>query len=288
MPFSVESIEATNEARRDFELSKDGMHLVGDDGLHNMPEHPKCWYQFGQRIVGWSRVAQNVVMQLVAPHVEEIIYGDTDSLKLYLRKDKADDMQAALDVYYRALDASKIKTCERVRRNFPEHYDSLDGIGAYIVEGEFSHFCASWNKCYVSYDGNRLDMTIAGLPTGRGIEGKAAWMMDNGADFSDVANLFIGYNVTYDYMLTMLNSRSHPQFGEMFAGNVTDYLGNEHHVYAPAALALYPESKTIGDTDKPDNAVNASYAYENNQDVNLEPVLRRRCDMTCARLDTLV
>ena len=50
---------------------------------------------------------------------------------------------------------------------------------------------------------------------------------------------------------------------------MTDYLGNESFVCEPAALALYPMSKTINDTSNDENATNSIIALENNPNVNI-------------------
>ena len=249
--------------------------------MENYPKNPKCCYQFGQRIVGWSRIAQHVAMQLVHPHTESIICGDTDSFKIYANKDNIQDIDDALSNVAKAIDESKERVCNRVKRNFPNHHDELDSIGHYICEGEYDKFSASWNKSYIGMQDGRLHMTLAGVPTSRGdhsIENLGENLLANGADFASVASLLIGYNVTFDYSLTKLNGRKHPQWGMYYDGEVTDYLGNTSHVFEPMALALYPEPKTIGNTDMKENADNLLSAIENNTQVNANPVLLRWVD----------
>ena len=266
-------IEATNECKQDFILSNDGLVLTGEAGLQNMPKHPKCWYQFGQRIVGWSRISQIVAMQLVYEYSDNIICGDTDSLKLYISKNNITKAEKELLKIGKAITKAKRKVCARVRNNYPEYFNSLDEIGYYISEGQFNYFCASWNKSYISSDGENLHIVLAGIPTQRGANSVKAlgekWLKA-GATFADVANVLIGYNITYDYSLTKLNGRKHPKFAEMYSGKVTDYNGKTSEVYAPAVLALYPELKTIGDTDKVENAINLDIALANNSSVSYE------------------
>ena len=70
-----------------------------------------------------------------------------------------------------------------------------------------------------------------------------------------------------------MNGRKFPEWGEMFMERVTDYLGNECMVCEPAALALYPMSKTINDTSSKENLTNAALARSNNPHVNLDDML---------------
>lgn len=269
------SIEATNEYRRDFELSENGIVLVGEEGLCNAPKNPKCWYQFGQRIVGWSRIAQHVAMQLVEPYSNAIVCGDTDSFKIHARKRNLSAIEHVLDDMGECIDKARHRVTSRVEQRYNAYYHDMPGIGYYVNEGEYEGFSASWNKSYVALDGGKPKATIAGIPTGRGGHSVNSYMqelMDKGATFAEVCETVIGYNVTFDYSLTLLNGRKHPLWGEFFDGEVTDYQGDTCFVHAPMALAIYPEPKTIGGTDSTENFDNMVKAKENNPNVNSQAV----------------
>lgn len=273
------SIEATNEARQDFEIDDhNGLQLTGIPGMENYPKNPKCWYQFGQRIVGWSRIAQHVAMQLIYPHVDAIICGDTDSFKVYLSRCNVSKVDESLCRLSKAIDEAKKRVCSRVRTRYPDYHDELEGIGHYISEGEYDAFSASWNKSYIGLVGERTHITLAGVPTSRGdhsIEWYADELMRRGVDFATMASLMIGYNVTFDYSLTLLNGKKHPRWATWYCGYVTDYMGNTAYVNEPSALAIYPEPKTIGNTEQFENACNAEVALINNPGVNVSPVMLR-------------
>ena len=274
-------IEATNECRRDFTIGKDGLVLTGTDGLHNMPKSPKCFYQYGQRIVGWSRVAQIVIMELIAPYVDHVICGDTDSLKIVYQERNWPDIEKALKKHARALDKAKNQACRRIRFNFNDLYDKLPGIGHYVFDGSYEGFSASWNKSYIGLVDGKCKATIAGVPTSRRLDGNNSFndfcddLIKGGRTFAEVAALAIGYNVVIHPSLTKLNGRLHPKFGDMFRGQVADYLGNTYEVEAPACLALFAMPKTIGDTRTPDNHANMQIALQNNPSVNVAPVMLR-------------
>ena len=275
MPCSVEGIEATNEYRRDFEITENGLCLTGENGICNAPKNPKTWYQFGQRIVGYSRIAQHVAMGLIEPYADAIICGDTDSFKIACPKDDIPTIDEKLGMMGDAIDKARDMVCERVRTRYQENYEDLQGIGRYVNEGFYDAFSASWNKSYVALEKGHVHCTIAGLPTSRGERSVNSYcdeLMSKGATFDEVASTIIGYNVTFDYSLTKLNARKHPEWGSFFEGEVEDYQGRTSHVREPAMIALYPEPKTIGGTDKSENEVNSSIALCNNENVNTEPL----------------
>lgn len=271
-------IEACNEFRRDTVMTDDGIDYEGEEGIVNAPEHPKAWYQCGQRIVGWSRVAQILVMELVAPYVDGIVNGDTDSVKLLMRDDALPSVEAALGRLSDAIDRAKADTCERVRRQYPQAYDELAGIGHYTKEFSTRQLCAAWNKCYVvnEYDPRddscHMSYTIAGVPS-RKLGEMADDALRDGATFGQVCDLTLGYNVTYAHDMTGLNARAFPKWGSRVHMRVVDWLGEAHDVDEPAALCLYPMAKCIGDTGKPENLRNAEMALENRPSVNVRPVI---------------
>ena len=266
-------IEASNEYRRDTVLTSDGIDYEGPFGVVNSPKHPKAFYQFGQRVVGWSRVAQCLVMMLAYPYASTCINGDTDSIKFVVDDGNIEKLEKALGELGKAIDRAKATVCARVKRCYPQVYNPLDGIGYYIREFETEQFCAAWNKSYVmADDAGRLRFTIAGLPS-RHIDELANDLQAQGWDFARICGIFLGYNVTYSHDITGLNARWFPGWGDMCDAQITDYQGITSHVQEPYALCLYPMIKTINDTQRPDNAVNMRRALENNPDVNIEPLI---------------
>ena len=277
-------IEASNEFRRDTILTSNGIEYQGDFGINNAPKNPKAWYQFGTRIVGWSRIAQIVAMQLVEPFIDTVINGDTDSIKVLANIACLPAIVEQLRILGKAIDKGKEKVCARVRHSFPQFYDELYNIGYYVYEFETDRFCASWNKAYCTQAVDERDnkrhyhFTIAGIPTGKrgefkGIDGYCDDLDEKGYTFEQVCNIFLGYNVTFANDVIRMNGRKFPEWGEMFMERVTDYLGNECMVCEPAALALYPMSKTINDTSSKENLTNAALARSNNPHVNLDDML---------------
>lgn len=271
-------IEACNEYRRDTVLESTGIEYTGEFGVVNAPKQPKAWYQLGQRIVGWSRIAQCVVMMLCYPYVETCVNGDTDSVKFVIKDAELDHVKHALARMDAAIDKAKADVCSRVRRSYPDQYDPLTDIGHYVLEFSAYRFCAAWNKAYCisEYDPRdkreHIRFTLAGVPTKK-VNRLADSLVQKGWTFADVCDTFLGYNVTYAYDITGLNARAFPEWGDMYTGKVTDYQGHTSQVTEPSALCLYPMAKTVNDTQNAENATNMQVAVRNRPQVNIEPVI---------------
>ena len=288
-------IEASNEYRRDTVLGANGIEYTGDIGICNAPKNPKAWYQFGQRIVGWSRIAQICVMQLLEPYIDGIVNGDTDSIKVICDESKMPQIQRALGRLAHAIDTGKADNTYRVKTVYKDVYDPLDGIGHYVHEYTVKRFCAAWNKAYCECDEKGFSFTLAGVPT-RDVQGKdesgklkvyetrvngiANRMLSQGATFGEVCDKLLGYNVTYAPDVTGLNARKFPEWGDLVNTRVTDYLGNTYKVIEPCALALYPMPKTIGSTTTKDNRANLKYAVLNRPSVNTSGIIITRNGIT--------
>lgn len=262
-------IECSNEYRRDTVLNSYGIDYEGDFGICNAPKNPKAWYQFGQRIVGWSRIAQHCVMQLVYPHCEGVINGDTDSIKILANDADLPGIENALGTLSKSIDRAKNRIMKRVKRNYPDVFDSLDGIGHYVFEFSADRYCASWNKAYCIKDDKGYSFTIAGIPAKRGLNELANKLHDD-LGFAGVCNTLLGYNVTLSYDLIGLHARKFPEWGMLLYRRVTDYTGRTSSVCECAALALYPMAKTVNSTENAENRGNCLQALANNPDVNTD------------------
>lgn len=275
-------IEATNEARDDMVLTSQGIAYEGVAGIANLPKNPKAWYQFGQRIVGWSRVAQVVHMLLAEPYIKGIVNGDTDSLKFYTTRDNIPKIERAFSRYAKAIKKARRRVCARVEKQYPDTFYDLDAIGDYVLEFEVQRFCAAWNKAYTiqkldKRDGKmHFDFTLAGVPTARGAQAfnkYADWLFERGWIFEQICNVLLGYNLTIDASITRLNVRAAPEWGATYTGTIRDYLGTRARVVEPCAMALYPMNKVIGGLNQNDNQVNVKIAKHNNPSVNDTPLL---------------
>lgn len=271
-------IEASNEYRRDTVLNENGIEYAGSFGICNAPKAPKAWYQFGTRVVGWSRIAQLCIIELVKKYAFAIINGDTDSVKIAAAGDDITFIDKQISRLSDAIDKAKSIVCLRVKASYPQFFDELGGIGHYVHEFEADYFCASWNKAYAIAKkddaGLHYDFTIAGIPAYRGLNELANKLTnEQGYTFEQVCSLLLGYNVTFAHDILGLNARKFPDWGDIFNDTVTDYQGNACRVCEPSALALYPMSKTINDTRNNENYANMIIAHNNNTFVNMGNML---------------
>ena len=271
---SLFGIQATKEYRQSTELTSTGIAYIGDMGICNAPKNPKALYQFGQRIVAWSRLAQVLVIELAEPHIIGVINGDTDSVKFLMDDAKRGALDDALFRYAQALDSAKHENMTRVRSSYARYYDELADIGHYECEFVSSSYCAAWNKAYCTYDVDPRDnqrhfhFTIAGIPARRGLDAFADGLASKGMSFGEICDICLGYNVSYTYSLLKLNARSFPEWLSVYHAPVVDYLGNKCQVTEPCALAIYPMTKVINDTSNPANAQNYARAKRNRNSVN--------------------
>lgn len=292
---SLFGIEATNIWRGGTSLDETGIVFEAPKGVDDNPKNPKSWYQFGQRIVGWSRIAQVTIMMLSDGIADTIVNGDTDSIKFLVSEDRIEDLELELSRYSRAVDAAKESVMGRARKCYPRLYDPLEQIGWYVREFEVDRFCASWNKAYIMADMDRRDgrvhhhVTMAGVPSDyavvtrdasghedveyRGLNRIADILADDGMTFPDICNRLLGYNVTYTHQVTGLNGRKHPAWGSSYVGHVTDYRGRDTLVAEPSSLALYPMPKTVNDTGIEANRRNMEIALGNNPDLSTEGLM---------------
>lgn len=271
-------IEACNEFRRETVMTSSGIDYEGSFGICNAPKNPKAWYQFGQRTVGWSRIAQIAVMILAEPYVKAIINGDTDSIKFLAKREEKENIDAALKTLDNVIDKAKEDICSRIEAAYPTYYDDLAGIGHYICEFEADRFCASWNKAYciqeLGRNGQRhFKFTLAGIPTRLGVNIMADQLYAKGWSFAKICNLLLGFNVMYAPSVTYLNGRSFPEWASGYFGSVTDYQGNTSKVAEPAALSLYPMTKTINDLASDENKANYRYVKRNNPDISAKRII---------------
>lgn len=266
-------IECSNEYRRDTVLTHYGIEYQGEFGICNKRKNPKAWYQFGQRIVGWSRIAQHAVMQLINRYAVAIINGDTDSVKICAHESDYPHIVEKLGIYAKALDYAKKRVCRRVKHNYPDVYDPLENIGHYVQEFIADDFCASWNKAYCIKDDKGYHFTLAGIPAKRGLDQLANRLEQQGYSFTDICNVILGYNATIAYDLIRLHARKFPEWGEIVFLDVCDYAGEINTVTECAALALYPMSKIINNTRNKENWANCVQAVKTNPGVNDSPVI---------------
>lgn len=266
--YTVDEVCAILEVDRETVLSPENF-------FDRLPTRPKVAYNYGMRIVGGSRLHLILAMELVFERFGDrafITGGDTDSLKVSCDEAITDaDLSACLEPLAMCSKRA-IDTCQRrVRENFPQLASSLEGIGSFDVEGcgagrtRYDYHMEAWNKARVSidYDGG-VHVTCAGLSrpdNAYHIEHYINDMLQEHAP-DDVLPSVFGYNVIVDNSVCHALQRTSPSALDVFDADVTDYMGNTARVTAPEAVALYPVSRALGETDMPVNAENVAYMHD--------------------------
>ena len=260
-------IEATNEAKNEIFITKNGLVAGDSNGIDRLPKNPKAWYQYGMHIVGWSRIHQILFMLLLDDYVENFISGDTDSHKIYtfLNPDEVEQLLEPLHTSTRLAYEKCIKRASKIRDWFP-----MDELGFYEYEGTCEYYMAAWNKSYMQLIDGRIYITLAGLPCNHKIklpDGRvvdhsyntlANKLLSNGESFDYIASTLLGYNVSVRSIITGLNVRVNPEWATF------DECGE------PCAIYLHSMTKVLGDTSVKDNLINSVYACKNNSDITTE------------------
>lgn len=253
---SLYGIEVTNEARPPVIFGEHGPKMCDGQGVDDLPERPVSWYQMGQRVAAWGRLAQVVCMELIGDACEGIVCGDTDSLKVVVRDGMESEVSARLGIWGDAITEAKASVTERVRNNFPAYFSELDGIGYYVKEYETRQFFAGWNKGYAYVLDGEIQLTIAGVKAAtRSIMGSGEVMRDSYQDlandlfkrrtFGEVCAVVLGYNVTLDKEIAKSCAVEFPEYGEVFEREVVDYKRKRAKVKAYATVAEYPVGVTL-------------------------------------------
>lgn len=260
-----------DEARAILEVDHETV-LSPENFFDRLPTRPKVAYNYGMRIVGGSRLHLILAMELVFERFGDrafITGGDTDSLKISCDETITDaDLSECLTPLARCSKRA-IDTCQRrVRENFPRLASDLEGIGSFDVEGcgagrtRYDYHMEAWNKARVSIDHDgRAHVTCAGLSRPDKTYHIEHYINDMLQEHTpeDVLPAVLGYNVIVDNSVCHALQRTSPSALDVFDADVTDYMGNIAHVTAPEAIALYPVSRALGETDMPVNAENVAY-----------------------------
>lgn len=235
---------------------------------------PTVLYTYGMRIVGGSRMQLVIALMLLWQSLGERVTccgGDTDSIKVRCDLDVTTaDIQRALDPLHVAITGAIDLCMSRVRKAFPDKASTLDNVGCFEVEqerGSSSPFYAkhmeAWNKARVSItQEGHAHITCAGLSRPSGSYHVETWlhdMMARGFPLEVLMQAVLGYNVTYTHAVCHAMDHHKPLFGDIYEGDVIDYLGNTAHVRTHEAVALMETNRKMGDLMKNANAANVEW-----------------------------
>ena len=257
--------------------------LVVDESTVTTPENyeekkPKTCrvlYTYGMRIVGGSRMHMVIAMELLYNYFGDrahVLGGDTDSMKIACNDDVTDEeISNALEPIAAASTGAIFRTMERLRKNFPDFASGLNGVGGFEIENAGHHYpihYEMWNKARVSWDGEHVHITCAGLPRPIGryhIETYLEELINAGNDPSTVFRNVLGFDVFVSNDVSHTLEHRKPQPSDVYDSVVVDYRGKETHVIAHESTALYPAGRWLGESLKQTNRLSIAY-------------LKRHCD----------
>lgn len=227
-------------------------------------------YIYGSRIVAGSRMHLIIAMMLMWRKLNtriKILGGDTDSLKLACAKSVTnEDILEALEPLHKAIRKAIARTMQRVRKTYPAHASTLEGIGEFEIEhhgGRYTSGCEYWNKCRMVRDEkDGFSITCAGVSRpadAYNLEKIANRMYEIGIEEENIYKFLIGYNTTYFPSVSFLLGHAKPAAIDEVHEKVKDYRGNVKEVNAHRSIALYPIAKTIGDELVESNYKNIAY-----------------------------
>ena len=244
---------------------------------------PLVLYNYGMRIVGGSRMHLIIAMALIyAALGDSVIFlgGDTDSMKISVKEDtEIEDVLACLEpLHLASREAIKNTTRRCVDLVFHGDYPETT-IGFFEVEPAskesifYSDHVEFWNKARVSYVNGRAHVTFAGLPRPDGVYNIEDFLTDRIKELGFEKGVLgaLGYNVTVCPELSFFLEHARPHAAERFVGDVTDYCGETKQVDAPASIALYPASRSLGETNKFQNMENVEYMWSIGTEVDITP-----------------
>lgn len=287
----IYGVQAQNVYKPDYAVDDEGDLYVDHETLatpenftDKQPKHPSVLYNYGARIVAGSRMHLIIAIELLYERFGsrvEVTGGDTDSIKAALAPDvTGDELLSALSPLHDAATNALALVQARVRDAFPQLASQLTGIGTFDLEPAsrgklcYDEHYEAWNKARVSVVDGRSHITAAGLPRPAdlyNVENLLDDLMAKGHTFEELAPLVLGYNTTFDPSICHTLQRLRPAAYERFSERVTDYLGDVREVDQPAAMALYPCERRIGEILKFDNLCNVDYLASKGIEVDRRP-----------------
>lgn len=256
---------------------KVGEPVTPENYTKKMPKTCKVLYTYGMRIVGRSRMHLCIAMMLLDKRFGDKVTptgGDTDSIKCACAPDVTDaEINECLKPIADASTKAIATACAHIRRTFPEYASTLDKVGSFDIEPcagtetRWEHHMELWNKARVSESHGTYHVTCAGLsrPIGRyHVERVLEDLHKTSGGFEHVAGTAIGYNVSINAEISFSLQRKRPKLDERIQERITDYLGHTVDVDLPAAVALYGDTRELGDTTKQTNLENWQYMRANN------------------------
>lgn len=284
--------QAMDEVRCEYTSDLEGELLINRETVptpenydDRAPDNSKVFYQYGMRIVGWSRVQLVLAMELLYKRFGEkcrITGGDTDSIKASLAPDITNEM--LLDALKPLHDATtkSINWCtERARSLFPRFASSLKAVGTFDIEDcggapRYAQHVEFWNKARASLDvDGKVHLTCAGVSALKGAANAdyvIESFMKKGMSFEKACGLVLGYGSFLTNDVCHMLQRVRPNVSDIIEEPVTDYLGHTCMVESHQSIALYDCGRLLGAATERANVSSINYQQAHNRAVPVKMV----------------
>lgn len=284
--------QAMDEVRCEYTSDIDGELLINRETLptpenydDRAPENSKVFYQYGMRIVGWSRVQLVLAMELLYKRFGEkcrITGGDTDSIKASLAPEITNEqLLEALEPLHDATTKSINWCTERARSLFPQFASSLKDVGTFDIEDcgdapRYAQHVEFWNKARASLDVNgKVHLTCAGvsaLKNAANADYVIESFMKQGMSFEKACGTVLGYGSFLTNPVCHMLQRVRPNVSDMIEEPVTDYLGHTCMVESHQSIALYECGRLLGVATERANVSSIRYQQAHNRAVPVKMV----------------
>lgn len=284
--------QAMDEVRCEYTSDLEGELLINRETVptpenydDRTPDNSKVFYQYGMRIVGWSRVQLVLAMELLYRRFGEkcrITGGDTDSIKASLTPEITNEqLLDALKPLHEATTESIDWCTARARSLFPQFASSLKDVGTFEIEDcggapRYAQHVEFWNKARASLDtSGKVHLTCAGvsaLKNAANADYVIESFMKQGASFEKACGLVLGYGSFLTNPVCHMLQRVRPNVADMIEEPVTDYLGHACVVESHQSIALYECGRLLGASTERSNVSSIHYQQAHNRAVPVKMV----------------
>lgn len=284
--------QAMDEVRCEYTSDLEGELLINRETVptpenydDRMPGNSKVFYQYGMRIVGWSRVQLVLAMELLYKRFGEkcrITGGDTDSIKASLAPEITNEqLLDALKPLHEATTKSIDWCTARARSLFPQFASSLKDVGTFDIEDcggapRYAQHVEFWNKARASLDvGGKVHLTCAGVSALKGAANAdyvIESLMKQGASFEKACGCVFGYGSFLTNPVCHMLQRVRPNVLDVIEEPITDYRGHTCMVESHQSIALYECGRLLGAATERANVSSINYQQAHNRAVPVKMV----------------
>ena len=200
------------------------------------------YYPWGVWITGYARATLWSGILAVG---DDYVYSDTDSLKLLNYNDHLPYIEAFNDdIYNKMLNMMKAYKLDPALLSPKTKQGITKTMGVWDFEGTYERFKTLGAKRYLTQEGNRLSITVAGLGKKSGIE---YMKRVSGNDPVKVFNMF---NNELYIPASETGKMTHSYIDEVRELTVTDHLGVTHDIISLSGIHLEPCEYTLSMGEK--------------------------------------